>query len=247
MVERFIETGHPVFKGISALSRGILKRKGGRCTIHFNADSSNTELLFRTIHSANQLSIYGAVSSWCGEFGQRPNEKDPTAEKFAAKENEQLLKNVKPQEVNSLVQTPRNDNRASGNRLRESLQRFETLEKDTQFTIVCEDATFARRVCTGMSYTTIPDRDDGFGDRTPACREYTPPCENSSSRIYATIPRQTVIGPVLQVHIIRTLGINGIPINNDERTNLLGDDMHRENRYVDGVTSQRSRRQSHEY
>ena len=29
------------------------KRKGGRWTMHFNADSSNTELLFRTIHSAN--------------------------------------------------------------------------------------------------------------------------------------------------------------------------------------------------
>ena len=49
-------------------------------------------------------------------------------EKSAAKENEQLLKNVKPQKVNSLVQTPRSDNRASGNRLRECLQRFETLE-----------------------------------------------------------------------------------------------------------------------
>ena len=51
----------------SALICGILKKKkkGGRCTVHFNADSSNTEFLFRTIHSANQLSINGTVSSWC--------------------------------------------------------------------------------------------------------------------------------------------------------------------------------------
>ena len=63
----------------------------------------NTELLFRTIHSANQVSICGAVSSWCEEFGQRPNEKESTSERFVAKENEQLLKNVKPQEVNSWV------------------------------------------------------------------------------------------------------------------------------------------------
>ena len=125
MVERFNETGHPVFKSISALSRGIQKRKNGRDTIHFIADSSNTELLFRTIHPANQLSIYGAVSSWCEEFGQKPNEKEPTSEK----ENEQQLKNVKPQEVRSLVQTPRSDNPASGNRLRECPQRFETVEK----------------------------------------------------------------------------------------------------------------------
>ena len=57
-----------------------------------------------------------------------------------------------------------------------------------------------------------PDVDDGFGDRTPACREYTPPRENSDSRIYATIPGQTIIGPVLQVHSIQYIGINGIDI-----------------------------------
>ena len=50
--------------------------------------------LFRTIHSANQLSIYGAVSCWCEEFAQRTlNQKESTMEQFAAKANEQLLKN----------------------------------------------------------------------------------------------------------------------------------------------------------
>ena len=44
MVDRFKDTGHPVFKSISALSRGILKKKNNRDTIHFNADASNTEL-----------------------------------------------------------------------------------------------------------------------------------------------------------------------------------------------------------
>ena len=65
MVERFKETGLPVFQNISTLSRGFLKRKNGRDTTRFNADSSNKGLLFRTIHPANQHSIYGAVSSWC--------------------------------------------------------------------------------------------------------------------------------------------------------------------------------------
>ena len=62
MVEPFKDTGHPVFKSISALSRGILKKKNTRDTKHFNADASNTELLFRIFHSVNQLIIYGAVS-----------------------------------------------------------------------------------------------------------------------------------------------------------------------------------------
>ena len=76
MVERFKETG-PVFHSISALSRrGILHRKSNRDTILFNADATNTELLFRTIHWANQLSICGAVLIWCEEFGLRPNERE---------------------------------------------------------------------------------------------------------------------------------------------------------------------------
>ena len=131
MVGLFNANGHPVFKGLSALNRGTLRRKGGRCTFHFNADSSNSGFLFRTSHSANQLSTYGAVSSWCEELAQRiPSRNELTVDKYVAKENEHLLTNVKPQEVNSLVQTPRSDNEASGNRLRECLQRFGTLEKD---------------------------------------------------------------------------------------------------------------------
>ena len=42
MVERFKDTGHPAFKSISALSSGILKKKNGRDTIHFNADASES-------------------------------------------------------------------------------------------------------------------------------------------------------------------------------------------------------------
>ena len=98
----------------------------------------------------------------------------------------------------------------SGNRLREWIQRFETLEKEIQFSRVCGDATLARRVSVGMSYKTVPDVDDGLGDRTRACREYTLPREDINSRIYATIPGQTIIDQVLQVHIIRYLGIGGI-------------------------------------
>ena len=37
--------------------------RSGRDTIHFPADLENIELIMRTIHSANQLSIYGTVSS----------------------------------------------------------------------------------------------------------------------------------------------------------------------------------------
>ena len=48
-----------------------------------------------------------------------------------------------PKEVNSVVQTPRSGNPASANSLRACRQRFQTLEKNIQFTKICEDATFA--------------------------------------------------------------------------------------------------------
>ena len=44
-----------------------LEKKEEQKNIHLNADSSNVELLFRITHSANQLSVYGAVSSWSGQ------------------------------------------------------------------------------------------------------------------------------------------------------------------------------------
>ena len=61
-------TGHSVFKSFSALSRGILNKKNGRDTLHFNADVSTSEFHFRIIRSVNQLSIFGAVSNWCEQF-----------------------------------------------------------------------------------------------------------------------------------------------------------------------------------
>ena len=108
MERRFKETGHPLFKSISALSRGILKRKKGKETIHFNEDSSNTELLFRTIHSENQLSIDGAVANWCEQFGLTEEEKgrDNLSVNFF------FLTSVRSHEVQLLVSPPRT---ASGN------------------------------------------------------------------------------------------------------------------------------------
>ena len=76
-MERFEESGHPVFNSVSPLDRGFLRRKNNKETIHFTAEASITELLNQTIHSANQLSIYGAVASWCEQFGLKPDEKPP--------------------------------------------------------------------------------------------------------------------------------------------------------------------------
>ena len=65
MMIKFGESGHPVFRATSPLSRGTLKSKGGgKLSIHFCADGDTIETVFRSIISVNQLSIYGAVSDF---------------------------------------------------------------------------------------------------------------------------------------------------------------------------------------
>ena len=69
MLVEFAESGCPIFRATTPLSRGILKSKGhGKLSIHFTADYPTIETIFRIIISANQLSIYGAVANKCEEF-----------------------------------------------------------------------------------------------------------------------------------------------------------------------------------
>ena len=65
------ESGHPLFRGTSALFRRTLKiNGGGKTSIHCNADPATAELLFRKIVSDNRLSFYGAVADWRAELPQ---------------------------------------------------------------------------------------------------------------------------------------------------------------------------------
>ena len=67
---KFRASGHPVFRATSPLSRGTLKNKGGgKLSTHFCADGDTIETVFRTIFPVNQLSIHGAVSDVCEEWG----------------------------------------------------------------------------------------------------------------------------------------------------------------------------------
>ena len=50
MLIKFGESGHPVFRATSPLSRGTFKSKGGgKLSIHFCADEGTIETVFRTI------------------------------------------------------------------------------------------------------------------------------------------------------------------------------------------------------
>ena len=82
MVEQFEASGHPVFKGVSPLARGILRKKNNKETIHFSADASNTALSDRTIHFANQVSTHGAVARWCDDFEMPSPQQETVCVKF---------------------------------------------------------------------------------------------------------------------------------------------------------------------
>ena len=52
MMFTFAESGHPVFRATSPMSRGLLKGKGGgKLSIHYCADPGTIETVFRTIIS----------------------------------------------------------------------------------------------------------------------------------------------------------------------------------------------------
>ena len=73
---KFGDSGHPVFRATSPLSRGVLKSKGcGKLSIHFCADWEKITTVFRTITSVNQLSLYGAVAEMCKEYETLPIER----------------------------------------------------------------------------------------------------------------------------------------------------------------------------
>ena len=69
MLLEFAESGCPVFRDTSPMSRGQLKNKGhGKLSIHYAADLETIETIFRIIVSANQLSLYGAIAEICEEY-----------------------------------------------------------------------------------------------------------------------------------------------------------------------------------
>ena len=189
-VERCKDTCHPAFKSISALSRGILKKKNNRDTIHFNADVSNTscsESFIPLISSvfAEQIRIVVNISAW-----QRKKRewKRPLARKESV--TQRCIDKCELQEVKRLVSSPR---QVLGTSLRENIQVFESLSETIRFTRVCEVAVFVHRVATGMSYKARPDQGDGLGQLIPSCWEYT------FSRVnppFAAIPGGTKNGPV---------------------------------------------------
>ena len=199
-------SGHPVFQGISPLGRGILKKKINRDTIHINGEYGNIGLLYRTVHSANQLCINGAVTKWCGTTSGEASQSRLESTRKTSPEIQ-----MKQEDLKSLVDIPRLPH-TSGNRMLQNLKDFNSMPCMSKIEYLRTTAKFNHPIEKGHYYVTTTLEYDGWRKRTSMCKEYTAPRNREDSKPYASIDAETETGPVLNIEIATIIDVPGIEV-----------------------------------
>ena len=207
MMIKFGESGHPVFRATSPLSRGTLKSKGGgKLSIHFCADGDTIETVFRTIISVNQLSIYGAVSDLCEEYSICQTS---TGRLVVAEQSDPFFA---PADLLIMTPTSSIEIPAQENLLQKHKERVEKLSQPDQLIKICTDAGFLKTVEVGQYFMT-KHTDEFLQFAEPVtCREYTLPRDDKSTDPKGWIQGNTKIGPVLEVTTSYLQGKHGVEI-----------------------------------
>ena len=189
MLLLFAESGHPIFRSTTPLSRGKLKSKGkGKVSIHFTADQDTIDTIYRIILSVNQLSVYGAVAAICDEY---ESHQDGTGQPVILVGQSIVLGEIKA-EVLVHYEDPRDDQII----LQQYVQQVESLSPENKLSKFCKEAGFMRVVEVGQYFVT---RDASEFKQTVACREYTLPRDDQASQPKGWIRGNMRIGPVLEV------------------------------------------------
>ena len=190
MMVTLAESGCPVFRATSPLSRGRLKSKGhGKLSIHFAA-VQETETIFRIFVSANQLSLYGAVAEMCEEY--------ETLHDRSGRPDVVMGQSI----VLSAIKTEV---------LLESDERIEKLSQQDRLSNFCMDAGFLSIVEKRQHFMT-QDTGDLTQFHAVACREYTLPRDDETSQPRGWIQGNTKIGPVMEVTTSYLHGKHGVEI-----------------------------------
>ena len=190
MLLEFAESGHPIFRATTPLSRGQLKSKGrGKLSIHFTADQDTVDTIYRIILSVNQLSVYGAVAAICEEF---EDHQDRTEQPVTLVGQSIVLGEVKA-EVPLQDENPMNDQIL----WQQYIQQIESLSPESKVSRFCKEAGFMRVVEVGQYFVTRNASE--FLLKTVACREYTLPRDDRASQPKGWIQGNMRIGPVLEV------------------------------------------------
>ena len=218
LVQNFNETKHPVFTSISALNSAILRMIKGKSSIHFNAESTNSQLLFRIIFSANQLNVYG----W-GRENLRNQGIRRIMSKYTPRVDEE--RRSKWSTLLGIYSETDEGSRKRVQRKCENIRWHAHAQSDLYALwsgIVEEKST--RRF---LHYKTK------FARRTRRnCKEYTFSRSDPRSRIHCKIPGGTKIGPVIHIKIVRIFcsswNRSFSSFNNGSFQNVLGTDFKRE-------------------
>ena len=202
MLLEFAESGCPIFRATTPLSRGNLKSKGhGKLSTHFAADQETIETVFRIIVFANQLSLYGAVANIC--------EENESLHDRSEQPDVLMGQSIVLSEIKAEVPLE-NDNPAYQNLLLQQYEeRIERLPQENRVSKFCMDAGFIS-VVEILQYFITKDTGEQFYAK--ACREYTLPREDGSSQPRGWIQGNTKIGPVLEITTSCLYGKHGIEI-----------------------------------
>ena len=198
----FVESGCPIFRATTPLSRGKLKSKGhGKLSIHYAADKETIETIFRIIVSANQLSLYGAVANVCGEcesLHDRSGQPDVV-----------MGQSIVLSEIKTEVPLENDDPAYQNFLLQQYEERVEKLSQKDKLSKFCMDAGIISVVEVGQYFMT---KDNGEQFYAKACHEYTLPRSDGSSLPKGWIQGHTKIGPVLEVTTSCLYGKHGVEI-----------------------------------
>ena len=189
MLLKFAESGHPIFRATTPLSRGQLKSKGkGKVSIHFSADPDTVDTIYRIILSVNQLSIYGAVAAICHEYEGHP---DSTGEPVILEGQSIVLDENK-------AEAPAHNEELEDAKiiLQKYFQQVNSLSPENRLSKFCKEAGFMSVVEVGQYFVT---RNASEFLHTIPCREYTLPRDDPASEPKGWIRGNTRIGPILDV------------------------------------------------
>ena len=201
MLLEFAESGCPIFRATTSLSRGQLRSKGhGKLSIHYAADLETVETMFRIIVSANQLSLYGAVANMCEEYESHHD--------GSGRPDKVMGQSIVLSEIKTEVPLENDDPAYRNCLLQQYEERIESLSQQDKVSKFCMDAGFLHVVGDGQHFMT----EDIAQFYAVACREYTLPRNDGSSQPRGWIQGNTKIGPVLEVTTSCLHGKHGVEI-----------------------------------
>ena len=200
MLLKFAESGCPIFRATTPLSRCNLKSKGhGKLSIHSTSDYPTIETIFRIIVFAIQLSL--AVANVCEEF---ESHQDRSGQPDVLMGQSIVLSGIKA-EVPLENDIPSHQNLL----LQRYEERIKLLSQENKVSKFCMDAGFLSVVEIGQYFMTKNTEEQFFAR---ACREYTLPRNDESPQPKGWIQGYTRIGPVLEITTSYLYGKHGIEV-----------------------------------